>query len=101
MIASRRGFITGLAALIAAPAVVKAASLMPVRAIIPINRLPEYIGPLTAQLDVAYGVLKVGDVCRIRLPMDYKVTDFLPPVEDYKEFLITGTNTVVALPNRQ
>lgn len=33
MIASRRGFITGLAALIAAPAVVKAASLMPVRAI--------------------------------------------------------------------
>ena len=34
MISSRRSFITGLAALVAAPAIVRVASLMPVRGIV-------------------------------------------------------------------
>lgn len=88
MIQSRRGFITGLAALIAAPAIVKAGSLMPVK---PVLILPEYSGPFTAQLDVAHGTLKLGDVVRIKLPLDFFVVEEVGKItENYKLFVVTS-----------
>lgn len=44
-IPSRRGFLTGLASVLAAPAVVRAASLMPVRALLPAGW---HLGPVSA-----------------------------------------------------
>ncbi len=40
MILARRGFLFGLGALLAAPAIVRASSLMPVRAIVRANSFP-------------------------------------------------------------
>lgn len=52
----RRSFITGLIALIAAPTIVRAGSLMPVRQMI---HVVEYEGPIfTPPL---YGTLQIGD----------------------------------------
>lgn len=45
LVPSRRGFLTGLASVLAAPAVVRAASLMPVRALQP---AVWYLGPISA-----------------------------------------------------
>jgi hypothetical protein len=57
MITSRRSFITGLAALITAPAIVRAGSLMPVKVMEPVWRVAGYSeGALGC-----YG-LKLGDL---------------------------------------
>lgn len=56
---ARRSFITGLIALVAGPAIVRAGSLMPVKQIIAV---PEYEGPIfTPPLHVLYGNLQIGD----------------------------------------
>ncbi len=54
---SRRGFITGLSALIAAPAIVRAQNIMPVRVIKP-EIYMEPVG-IIRTLDVSYGFLRV------------------------------------------
>lgn len=62
MILARRSFIAGLATLIAAPAIVHAGNLMPVRALAPspisMRLLTDYVaGPdvLIGSLDILYG----------------------------------------------
>ena len=55
MITSRRSFITGLAALIAAPAVVRYASLMPVKAMPSVEDLNAL---LKARMDEAYRITR-------------------------------------------
>lgn len=81
---SRRGFVAGALALLAAPVVVKAASLMKVAP-------TEIIRP-----PVIGGSLRVGDVLCIRLPNDYVVTDgpglldIQGPAEEVREFVITS-----------
>lgn len=59
---NRRGFITGLVSLVAAPAVVRCASLMPVRDV-SMRHIVEY-SPSGAllRLDIMYGTLQLGDV---------------------------------------
>lgn len=63
MTVSRRSFIGGLAALFAAPAIVKAASLMPVRSMVPEPEgmfiLPPYICLPNGDTEVLYGMLLV------------------------------------------
>lgn len=65
---ARRSLIKGLVALVAAPAIVKVASLMPVNAAlqpggISMRVLTEYVpGEAAVQLDVLYGSLKLGNV---------------------------------------
>jgi len=78
---TRRKFITGLSALIVAPAIVRVESLMPVRAV-PIIITREAIELFTktnkflAELDSQYadrfanGGYKVGSQFRIRLPIN-------------------------------
>ena len=46
----RRGFITGLISLVAAPAIVRVTSLMPVKAV-----EPEYVWRTYAEIDELYG----------------------------------------------
>lgn len=74
---ARRSFLTGLASLIAAPAVVRAASLMSMRGIVvpqfSLRRITEYYVTSIAsrRLDIAYGkmairpewVVVVSDLC--------------------------------------
>lgn len=96
MLASRRGFLGGLAALVAAPAVVKFASIMPVRTIVYGPTLAEYSGNefLTVN-EITREAIRLfeksnlfiqditerqelrmapnGDMLRIRLPSDYVV----------------------------
>lgn len=50
---NRRGFITGLVSLVAAPAIVRASSLMPVRRVLILPPAPA-LGP---SVDVLYGTL--------------------------------------------
>jgi hypothetical protein len=58
----RRGLITGFISLIAAPAIVRASSLMPVKALI----IPEGpVGPLGPGGPVGY---RIGDWVRVELP---------------------------------
>lgn len=68
LLPSRRGFLSQLAGLVAAPAVVKAASLMPVKSIEPIL------------IGIDYGLEDEtwGQIIRIRLPNDFAV-QHLPP----------------------
>lgn len=64
IISNRRQLITGLISFIAAPAIVRASSLMPVKAfVLPDHRLmlADYIDN-KADIDVAYGTLKLGDI---------------------------------------
>jgi hypothetical protein len=83
---NRRGFITGVIALVAAPAIVRVSSLMPVRAIVPANYLS--LAQITresvqmfldsntflANFDRQYDDLfardnaRIGSALRIRLP---------------------------------
>lgn len=59
----RRGFIGGLLALVAAPAIVRAGNLMPVKQMISMADIIQYDGPIfTPPLHVMYGTLKLGDV---------------------------------------
>ena len=58
MISSRRSFITGLASLIAAPAIVRVASLMPVRGIV-LDTSPEDIyALLNKRMDECYAIMR-------------------------------------------
>lgn len=50
MITSRRGFLTGLVGLVAAPAIVRASSLMPVKVVEPDWILPNYGSNLWAHV---------------------------------------------------
>lgn len=101
MISSRRSFITGLVALVAAPAIVRAGSLMQVKGTIlrppydgvSIRYISDYLTTQNAkllQIDVLYGTLNVGDVVRVRLPNDFKVSGHQPLVSEYRELMITG-----------
>lgn len=56
VLSNRRQLITGLISFVAAPAIVRASSLMPVKAV----KLTEYIGN-RIDVDVIYGTLKLGD----------------------------------------
>lgn len=99
----RRSFVTGLVALVAAPAVVKAASLMKVAPTEKLLTLDDYAltmqqitreavrrfrdcNPFMQAMDAQYersflgddqqwGGAKIGSQLRIRLPADYTVTD--------------------------
>lgn len=61
---SRRGFITGLASLVAAPAIVRVSSLMPVKALIDpyanisMRMLTNYVPGPTSSMDVLYGMMQ-------------------------------------------
>lgn len=75
----RRSFLTGLIALVAAPAIVRAGSLMPVKQMIGV---PEYEGPIfTPSLHVLYGDLKIGD---------WITFSGFSSVRDVREFVVTG-----------
>lgn len=75
----RRSFITGLIALIAAPAIVRVGSLMPIRQMI---HVVEYEGPIfTPPLHILYGDLKIGDW--VTFPSFHSV-------RDVREFVVTG-----------
>lgn len=75
----RRSFITGLIALVAAPAIVRAGSLMPVKQMIGVM---EYEGPtFTPPLHVLYGDLKIGDTITF---------SGWSAVRDLREFVVTG-----------
>lgn len=69
---NRRGLITGLISFVAAPAIVRASSLMPVRAIRP------NVGIECASI---YGTLKVGDW----------ITFPVWPVQGNQQFVVTYT----------
>lgn len=63
MLMARRTFCTGLgASLIAAPAIVRAASLMPVRLISYFNMrvLTDYVAGPVAPLEIYYGKIRLG-----------------------------------------
>lgn len=104
MLASRRGFLGGLAALVAAPAVVKVASLMPVRTIVYGPTLAEYSGNQLLTVDMItreavrlfeqsnlfiqditerqeLRMAPNGDMLRIRLPNDYAVREIAQVAE--------------------
>lgn len=86
-IPSRRGFLTGLAAALAAPAIVRVSSLMPVKALVPVtgNRnalltidmitreaVRLLTGPNQFLMDLAfYDGEQWNDTLRTRLPNDY------------------------------
>ena len=60
----RRGFLTGFGALLAAPAIVRCASLMPVRGLIqPFNKVFVYTGTgeniIVTQIDILYDFLYI------------------------------------------
>lgn len=58
----RRSFLTGLGALIAAPAIVRVASIMPVKAF-DVSMIAPYIGPANpVSIDALYGTLRLGDI---------------------------------------
>lgn len=72
---NRRGFITGLISLVAAPAIVRAGSLMPIKAEIirPLRQfvvtgVSDYIqlAPYTS-FDVLYGVVKIKNCLDVKL----------------------------------
>lgn len=77
----RRSFLTGLASLLAAPAIVHAGNLMPVKALAPSMRaLVEYVPGCPAQIEIIYGVpqLAVGDILTVTgLTQQLVVTDLL------------------------
>lgn len=64
----RRAFLGGLLALVSAPAIVRAGSLMPVRQMllspVSMRNLIDYVpgDQVITRLDVLYGSLKLGDV---------------------------------------
>ena len=61
---NRRGLITGLIAFAAAPAIVRASSLMPVKVIKPTITIQEYADYiLKAQVDVLYGMMVMNVMC--------------------------------------
>lgn len=75
----RRQFLTGLASLMVAPAIVKASSLMPVKSFIQ----PEIIADLTG--------LYVGDIITIKDVMAYN--RFTKQQTKFpRQFVVTGTN---------
>lgn len=86
---NRRGLITGLVSFVAAPAIVRASSLMPVKAIkqcilSDYNRL---IPTLTPTVDVLYGRLKVGDCITIAgFDGEFTIT-YVPPEDFYADYL--------------
>lgn len=76
----RRSFITGLIALVAAPAIVRAGSLMPVKQMI--AEIAEYEGPIfTPPLHVLYGDLRIGDTITF---------SGFSAVRSVREFVVTG-----------
>ena len=58
MLISRRGLIGGMAGLLAAPAIVRASSLMPVKAVEAVEYLPCDLRP--GAVNVVYGVFRVS-----------------------------------------
>lgn len=67
MIVGRRSILKGLIALVAAPAIVKVSSLMPVNAALQ----PDHMLANQFTMDGA----RLGSVIRIRLPRDFVVSD--------------------------
>lgn len=99
IVLARRGFIGGLAALVAAPAVVKVESLMPVRGVplysarnlLTVDMITReavrlfvnsnvFIQSINRQYNEEFGVegAKIGTTLRIRLPNDFRIEDRNP-----------------------
>jgi len=57
----RRSFLTGLVSFVAAPAIVRMSSLMPIRGML-MASLTEYDGPTVTKIDVLYGIWIVSEV---------------------------------------
>lgn len=106
---SRRSLITGLVALVAAPAIVKVASLMPINAslqparLVTLNEITReavrlfvdsnlnFVPSFVERVNAAYceqfaaGGAKVGDVLRVRLSKDYTVGDYVShPADEFQ-----------------
>lgn len=62
MLASRRSFITGLVAFVAAPAIVRAGSLMPVKKLVWPSKfvISDYVGSDPVELDVLWGQIQLS-----------------------------------------
>lgn len=80
----RRKFLTGLASLIAAPAIVRVSSLMPVKAS-KILSITNYLGTPIVSVDVLYGKLNIGDIVMFMdSPNQFKIISLTNGIIEYK-----------------
>lgn len=86
---NRRGLITGLISFIAAPAIVRASSLMPVKAMKAI-KLTDYKALFNETADVCYGRLHVGDWISFGR-FDTEIKEFVITAISEKDIYVNNT----------
>jgi hypothetical protein len=97
MISSRRGFLTGLvASAFAAPAIVRAASLMPVKAMPPVETLEDL---LRARMQDAYRITR-EQMSRLLFSEVFYRTEGVPPYAGYQQFEYVPLDCVLKVGDR-
>ena len=96
MTTSRRNFLTGLASFVAAaPAIVKAANIMPIKAILNFEELPFNYQALYNEVSLGYAITRkaiVENLCSDAFPLDAKITEINATNEATWARLLQDTN---------